>query len=310
MVDILKVNAKKVFLSYAREDSKKAEQIFNDLTKHGIDVWFDKISIDAGQKWQESIEKGIEQSELFIVLLSKNSVSKTGFIQKEIRIALEKFDLYPPGKSFVIPVRLDNCKPEHLILNKLQWLDLFPPRNYENGLKKILRRLQSDSNLLRSIPKRLSHFDMIKMIQKNGFYDSRYNPDISFISRDYQEVTILNELFIVDNLYKLMWQASGSAKIDYDEAKNYINRLNEEKHGGFSDWRLPTLEQATSLVSPTPNDTLMFIDIKFNNKQRGIWTSDRSFQPNEIWIVSYSRGSCRIVTFDEHYVRAVRRVDE
>jgi TIR domain-containing protein len=60
----------------------------------------------------------------FVVLfLSKRSVSKRGYVQREMRQALELYQEIPEGQSFLMVIRLDDCEvPEDL--RKYQWLNL------------------------------------------------------------------------------------------------------------------------------------------------------------------------------------------
>ena len=52
------------------------------------------------------------------------TVTKQGFVQKEIRFALDIADEHPPGRIFIIPVRLVDCDvPDRL--KKWQWVSLF-----------------------------------------------------------------------------------------------------------------------------------------------------------------------------------------
>lgn len=74
-----------------------------------------------------------------IVLISAHSVDKSGFVQNETREALEVANSHPPGKIFVIPVRLDPTIPKYEPLLKLHWVDLFP--DYLLGLSRILSSL-------------------------------------------------------------------------------------------------------------------------------------------------------------------------
>ncbi len=46
----------------------------------------DRKDILIGQNWQLAIQK----SSYFLALLSSNSVSKAGYVQKELRMALDK----------------------------------------------------------------------------------------------------------------------------------------------------------------------------------------------------------------------------
>ena len=132
-----------IFLSYAREDIEIAERIYNDLSKLGFNIWFDKKSLLAGQKWKIEIKKAIKNSSHFLALLSPRSVSKRGFVQKELKEALELLDEFPESDIFLIPVRLEECNPSHERLYELHWVNLFP--SYKKGINDILRVLKSDT---------------------------------------------------------------------------------------------------------------------------------------------------------------------
>lgn len=72
------------------------------------------------------------------ILLSNNTVNKTGYVQKEIKVALEAAEKVPEGEIFIIPVRLEKCVvPDRL--TKWQWIDVFRP----HGFKKIVNSLKT-----------------------------------------------------------------------------------------------------------------------------------------------------------------------
>ena len=103
-----------------------------------------------------------------------------------------------------------------------------------------------------------------------------------------------------------MWERSGPADFKtFAGAQNYIENLNRHKFAGYSDWRLPTLEEAMSLMEPATNRGL-YIDAKFDAKQRWIWMSD-IYSAGVEWVADFDLGSChhRRVT-DGSYVRVVR----
>ncbi len=137
-------STKQVFISYASEDHGKAKQIHDDLKREGIDAWFDKETLLPGQNWEYEIRQAIKNSQYFIALLSSSSVSKSGYVQKELRMALDALDKLPESEIFVIPARLDKCQPTHEKLTKLHWVDLFP--SYEKGMKQILRVLKPEKD--------------------------------------------------------------------------------------------------------------------------------------------------------------------
>jgi hypothetical protein len=99
----------------------------------------DRKNLLGGQNWQVAIRKAVRQSSHFVAILSSNSVSKRGFVQKELREAISLLEEFPPDEIFVIPLRLENVEPAHEVLRNLHWIDLFP--SYEAGLHELAKSL-------------------------------------------------------------------------------------------------------------------------------------------------------------------------
>lgn len=129
-----------IFISYAREDEAKARMLYHDLRRIGAMPWLDKENLLPGEEWKMAIAAAIEKSDYFIALLSSESVNKKGYVQKELRLALDVLEMIPPGKIYVIPARINECKPSHLKLRELNWVDLFP--SWELGIKNIQLALE------------------------------------------------------------------------------------------------------------------------------------------------------------------------
>jgi cold shock CspA family protein len=132
-----------VFISYAREDWPFVEKLRADLQREGVKTWVDRFNLIPGQPWEKAIVKAIGECDYFIAVLSVRSVSKRGFVQREIREALEVADTYPEGHIFVIPVRIDDCEPSFDGLKKLHRADLFP--DYKTGVSDLLRVFKYES---------------------------------------------------------------------------------------------------------------------------------------------------------------------
>ncbi|MFL6450070.1 MAG: toll/interleukin-1 receptor domain-containing protein [Bryobacteraceae bacterium] len=71
--------------------------------------WLDREDILPGMEWDREIVHRIKQSHSVLFCLSKRSRTKRGYIQKELRTALEAFQEIPSGHTFLIPVRLEEC---------------------------------------------------------------------------------------------------------------------------------------------------------------------------------------------------------
>jgi putative nucleotidyltransferase with HDIG domain len=106
----------------------------------GFSPWLDEEDLIAGQDWEYEIRNAVRKSEVVVVCLSQNSVAKTGFVQKEIRYALDIADEQPEGAIYIIPLRLDPCSvPESL--RKWHWIDYFQ----DGGYLKLLRAIRASA---------------------------------------------------------------------------------------------------------------------------------------------------------------------
>jgi hypothetical protein len=134
----------RVFLCHATADKPAVHTLYDHLLADGFDAWLDEEKLLPGQNWREEIPKAVRDSEIILVCLSRHSINKEGYVQKEIKIALDTADEKPEGTIFIIPARLDDCKvPDRLRI--YQWVDLYK----EDGYEKILRALTVRANQIR-----------------------------------------------------------------------------------------------------------------------------------------------------------------
>jgi WD40 repeat protein len=76
----------RAFISYSRRNTNFAERLARDLSDAGVEVWIDFRQIHAGEKWKDEIRSGIERSEVFVLVLSPDSVGSE-WVQFEIEYA-------------------------------------------------------------------------------------------------------------------------------------------------------------------------------------------------------------------------------
>ena len=129
----------RIFISYANEDEGMAMRIYEDLRRNGHEPWIACRDILPGQDWEGEIRRAIDGCRFFVAVLSTTSVRKTGYVQRELRMAEELIERMPPDRIFVIPVRLDNCQIPYERIRGRQWQDLFP--SYDEGMKRVFRVL-------------------------------------------------------------------------------------------------------------------------------------------------------------------------
>ena len=136
----------------------------------------------------------------------------------------------------------------------------------------------------------------------------------STISHDYESNTIKDDKVVIDHTTGLMWHQSGSFKnMSWKRAKKWVIKLNEKSYAGFSDWRLPTLEEAVSLLEPIEKNGNQFIDPVFARTQSSIWTCDSnvssaSLKLDRAWSVNFNHGlvSRNDIMIERKKVRPVR----
>ena len=92
------------------------------------------------------IEKAVEAADAIIVCLSKGSITKEGYVQRELRIVLDFADYKPEGTLYVIPVRLEECEPPRR-LRAWQYADYFEGQR-ERALERLLVSLRRRADSL------------------------------------------------------------------------------------------------------------------------------------------------------------------
>nr|NIO69804.1 TIR domain-containing protein [Anaerolineae bacterium] len=129
--------AVQIFLSYAREDEEKVGDLYQKLSAAGFKPWMDKKDILPGEQWKPCIQKAIRGSDFFLVCLSANSASKRGWVQREMKQALDLWQEKLDSDIYLIPVRLEDCEaPESL--RDFQWVNLFE----EDGWTRLVKAIQ------------------------------------------------------------------------------------------------------------------------------------------------------------------------
>ena len=132
-----------VFLCHASGDKPSVRQLFDRLSRiDRVQPWLDEKCLIPGQDWELEIRRAVRESHVVVVCLSKSSINREGYVQKEIRHALDIADEKPEGVVFVIPARLEDCTvPSRLA--KWQWVDLFISGGFERLCEALRVRASS-----------------------------------------------------------------------------------------------------------------------------------------------------------------------
>jgi len=149
-----------VFLCHSSGDKPRVRELYGKLKSDAILPWLDEESLIAGQVWEREIKKAINESDVVLVCLSRGSVTREGFIQKEIRFALDVAAEKPEGAIFLIPVKLEVCETLEQ-LKELHYVKLFEERGYDLLLKALRVRAEVLNRLPVSLPQQSDDRDWV-----------------------------------------------------------------------------------------------------------------------------------------------------
>ena len=106
-------------------------------------------------------------------------------------------------------------------------------------------------------------------------------------------------LTVYDNVTGLTWQQGFSeTKLTYSEALDYVDTVNAQNYGGYSDWRLPTIKQLYSLIDfrgtdPSTDGTdttglipfidMDYFDFEWGNPESGERIIDSQWASNTLY---------------------------
>jgi hypothetical protein len=91
----------KIFLSHASQDKAVAESIAFSLRSRGYTVFLDRDDLPPGGSYDEQIERAVKNSDIFVFLISPDSVADGRYTLTELTFARQK---WPTPNGHVLPV--------------------------------------------------------------------------------------------------------------------------------------------------------------------------------------------------------------
>jgi hypothetical protein len=125
--------AKQLFISYSRKDQKFARRLVDDLSRLGIDTWFDQRDIEPSERWDTAVQNALQESDYFLVVISKNSVASDNVLD-EVAYALGE-------DKRVYPVLIEDCEIPFR-LRRVQHVDF--RGNFQSGLNELEKWLEPE----------------------------------------------------------------------------------------------------------------------------------------------------------------------
>ncbi len=299
-----------IFLCHAHQDKKQVKTIYQRLSAAGFKPWMDTFDLVGGEPWQPAIEKAIRNSNFFLACLSKETINKRGFVQREIKAALDIWLEMLPGDIYIIPLRLEECDvPESL--SRYQWVDYFDNDGWDRLVKGLYKGMERFGMVmpvkLRTKPVLNLNEQQVEIkIKEIGLTDLLKNRLSKGLQHQFEKIERHGEYLVIDHTTKLIWQQSGSnSQLTFHDAQKYIQTLNDTYFAQHNQWRLPTLEEAMSLMEYEPKNDKLYIDPIFERRQGWIWTADKE-SVEKVWTVDFDYGFCGYYPIkNRNFVRAV-----
>lgn len=142
----------KVFVSHSSVDKPFVNRLATDLrTKEGIDAWLDQWEINPGDRIPEKIEEGLKEAEVFLFVLSPDSVNSQ-WVEYErqswitMQIEEEKKAKQEGRKPSVrlIPLVYRDCEIP-VFLKAFCYIQI-TEKNYEEGFQRLVNAILGKSN--------------------------------------------------------------------------------------------------------------------------------------------------------------------
>ncbi|AWF82946.1 hypothetical protein BTJ40_20145 [Microbulbifer sp. A4B17] len=157
-------------------------------------------------------------------------------------------------------------------------------------------------------------FDDKDVISKPKPGDDFFGQDAQYSFNEMNYSLAKDGLTVVDNVTGLVWtqspdlnrdgEVTSDDKIAFRDVEGYVEKLNQARFGGYSDWRLPTIKQLYSLMNfsgidpagPSETNAKPFIDTRYfaftyGDEERGERTIDSQFWSSNIYTGDVFRGS-------------------
>lgn len=110
------------------DDSEFTLQLAKDLRSAGADLWLDQLDLSGGDRWDNAVEKALNDCLCLLVVLSPASVNSNN-VMDEVSFALE-------NNKKIVPVLYQRCHIPFRI-QRLQYIDL--TASYTDEFPQLLR---------------------------------------------------------------------------------------------------------------------------------------------------------------------------
>ncbi len=219
-----------VFLSYADEDRAFMHKVAKTLMQEAMTVWTNRTDIKSGAEYGEVIDRGIEQADNIVYLMSPASL-KSVYCEKELTYARSL-------NKRIIPLLIEEVDPEQIFteLRTIQFIDCLKEQKesqYQVDIAKLIGILREDA----------AYYEQHKLVLTKALKWERQKRNSSILLRGFDlrltkawlkgakvrsqhPPTALQEEFIAESL-KQPPEAALDVFISYSRAdSDFVRKLN------------------------------------------------------------------------------------
>lgn len=149
------VNRSKIFISHSSKDKEFVRDLAWKLKNLSLDVWYDEWAISIGDSIIDKIFEGLEDSDILIIVLSKNSVSSS-WVKEELASA--NMRRISQRNIRILPILIDDCEIP-ISLMHIKYAD-FRDRD-EKSLVELIEVISPCQNLWQSLNQHYDHFCLL-----------------------------------------------------------------------------------------------------------------------------------------------------
>lgn len=195
-------------------------------------------------------------------------------------------------KSYAINEQLKNWLIDH-VLDEAGDPDLVVPRverivkeDMGPQLPALDRPYAGERTVLPALSAVINDDEIATVMTKWNFFEAELNPAGGFVNA---LAAADDPGVIVDRRTSLMWQRDGLDIGSLRHIQKKIEEVNRARFAGFADWRLPTMEEAMSLMEPAKNFKGLYLHPAFSKEQPFIFVAAQR-RPGGYWFVDYKQG--------------------
>lgn len=131
-----------VFLSWSDRDRDEMEKIRQSLLRQGLTLWVSKVDIKTGADFQQEINRGIEEADNIVYLISSNSLESV-YCQQEIDYACQLHKRIIP--LLIKPTPLETIPEELRSLQFINFSDNTTEEHDQKDIAKLIRVINQDA---------------------------------------------------------------------------------------------------------------------------------------------------------------------